>query len=171
MPFLEAAVRNIRRWEYVDSTRIGVWGWSGGGSMTLNALFRCPELYHTGMSVAPVTDQRHSDTIYEERCMVRPKDNPEGYEQGSPITDVKGLKGKLLIVHGTGDDNVHYQSTEAVVNAMIEANKKFTLMVYPNRTHAMSDGPNTRSHLFELLTRYLYENLPSGPEGQKCRLH
>lgn len=160
-----AAVRIIRRWEYVDSTRIGVWGWSGGGSMTLNALFRYPELYHTGMSVAPVTDQRYYDTIYQERYMGRPKDNPEGYEQGSPITHVKGLMGNLLIVHGTGDDNVHYQSTEAVVNAMIEANKKFTMMVYPNRTHDISEGPNTRRHLFELLTRYLNENLPAGPEG------
>ncbi len=158
-----AAARQIRRWPFVDSTRVGIWGWSGGGSMTLNALFMYPELYHTGMSVAPVSDQRYYDAIYQERYMGLLKDNREDYTQGSPITHVEGLRGNLLLVHGTGDDNVHYQNSEALINAMIKANKRFTMMAYPNRTHGISEGENTRRHLYELLTWYLNENLPAGP--------
>jgi dipeptidyl-peptidase-4 len=148
---------------YVDSTRIGIWGWSGGGSMTLNMLFRHPDLYHTGMSVAPVTNQRFYDTIYQERYMGLPENNPDGFKNGSPITFAHQLKGNLLLVHGTGDDNVHYQSAEALVNELIKNNKVFTMMAYPNRTHGIREGRNTTRHLFELLTRYLRANLPPGP--------
>lgn len=158
-----AAIRKIRQWSYVDSTRIGVWGWSGGGSMTLNLLFRSPELYQTGMSVAPVSDQHLYDAIYQERYMGLPSMNEEAFKEGSPITHVEGLKGNLLIVHGTGDDNVHYQSTEKVVNAMIAANKHFTMMAYPNRSHGIYEGRGTTRHLYHLLTRYLTDNLPAGP--------
>lgn len=158
-----AAVRAIiKERPYVDAKRIGIWGWSGGGSMTLNALFRYPDLYHTGMSVAPVADQRYYDTIYQERYMGLPEDNKEGYKNGSPITFAHQLKGNLLLVHGTGDDNVHYQNTEALINALVAANKPFTMMAYPNRTHSIKEGKNTRLHLFELLTRYLEQNLPTG---------
>ncbi|MDZ7291450.1 MAG: S9 family peptidase [candidate division KSB1 bacterium] len=159
-----AACRVIRRWPFVDSTRIAIWGWSGGGSMTLNMLFRYPELYHTGMSVAPVTDEHYYDTIYQERYMGLPKDNPEGYKNGSPITFAHQLKGNLLLVHGTGDDNVHYQNSEALINALIKENKPFTMMAYPNRSHGIFEGQNTRRHLYELLTRYLHEHLPAGPQ-------
>lgn len=96
--------------------------------------------------------------------MALPEGNAEGYKRGSSINFVDRLKGNLLLVHGTGDDNVHYQNSEALVNALVAANKPFTLMAYPNRTHAISEGPNTSRHLFELLTRYLHENLPSGPK-------
>lgn len=160
-----AACRVIRRWPFVDSTRIGIWGWSGGGSMTLNMMFRAPELYHTGMSVAPVTDQRYYDTIYQERYMGLPSDNPEGYKNGSPITFASQLKGNLLLVHGTGDDNVHYQSSEALINALVKANKPFTMMAYPNRSHGIFEGQGTTRHLYELLTRYLHEHLPPGPKS------
>jgi dipeptidyl-peptidase-4 len=134
--------------------------------MTLNMLFRHPEIYQTGMSVAPVTNQRFYDTIYQERYMGLPTDNEAGFTNGSPITHVDGLEGNLLLVHGTGDDNVHYQSSEALVNALIEKNKEFTMMAYPNRTHAIREGENTSRHLFELLTRYLEQHLPPGPSLQ-----
>ncbi|RKY89917.1 S9 family peptidase [candidate division KSB1 bacterium] len=158
-----AAKAIIKKFPFVDPERIGIWGWSGGGSMTLNMLFRYPDIYRTGMSVAPVSNQRYYDTIYQERYMGLPEDNPEGYKNGSPITFAHQLKGNLLIVHGTGDDNVHFQSTEAVVNELIKHNKKFTMMAYPNRSHGIYEGKNTTKHLFELLTRYLKENLPAGP--------
>lgn len=158
-----AACRVIRQWPFVDSTRIAIWGWSGGGSMTLNMLFRYPELYHTGMSVAPVADQRYYDTIYQERYMGLPQENVHGYKNGSPITFAENLKGNLLLVHGTGDDNVHYQNAEAVINALVSANKPFTMMSYPNRSHGINEGRNTSLHLFELLTRYLKQHTPPGP--------
>jgi dipeptidyl-peptidase-4 len=157
-----AANRIMREWSFVDSTRIGIWGWSGGGSMTLNMMFRFPELYQTGLSVAPVPDQRLYDAIYQERYMGIPQENAEGYREGSPITHAEGLEGNLLIVHGTGDDNVHYQGTERLINRLIELNKPFTMMAYPNRSHSISEGPNTTRHLYELLTRYLMEHLPPG---------
>jgi dipeptidyl-peptidase-4 len=151
------------RFKFVDDSRIGIWGWSGGGSMTLNMMFRYPEIYKTGMSVAPVANQRYYDTIYQERYMGLPQQNAEDYKRGSPITFAENLKGNLLVVHGSGDDNVHYQNTEALINVLVAANKPFTMMEYPNRTHSISEGPNTTRHLYELLTRYLKQNLPSGP--------
>lgn len=160
------AARAIGRWPMVDSTRIGVWGWSGGGSMTLNLLFRYPDVYRTGMSVAPVPDMRLYDTIYQERYMGLPQDNEEDYKQGSPITFADRLKGNLLVVHGSGDDNVHYQGTERLVNALVAANKPFTMMAYPNRTHGIFEGEGTTLHLYNLLTRFLQTNLPAGPVGR-----
>ena len=116
---------------FIDRDRVGVWGWSGGGSNTLNAMFRFPDIYKVGVSVAPVPDQRLYDTIYQERYMGLPQDNAEGYRVGSPINFAEGLKGKLLLVHGSGDDNVHYQGTERLVNRLVELGKPFDLMVYP----------------------------------------
>ncbi len=147
---------------YVDKDRIGIWGWSGGGQMTLNMLFRHPEMYHTGIAVAFVSDQRLYDTVYQERFMGLPDDNESGYTNGSPITFADGLKGNLLIIHGTGDDNVHYQSFERMLNELIKHNKKFTMMSYPNRSHSLSEGENTKRHLYELMLSYLKENLPAG---------
>jgi len=153
----------IKSWPYVDPDRIGIWGWSGGGSMSLNAIFRYPELYHTAMAIAFISNQRFYDTIYQERYMGLPDDNEEGYKNGSPITFAHQLKGNLLIIHGTGDDNCHYQSCEALINELIKHGKHFSMMSYPNRTHAIKEGENTKRHLYELLTRYLKENLPAGP--------
>ena len=158
-----AAVRRIREWPFVDPARVGSWGWSGGGQMTLNALFRYPDLYSTGIAVAFVSDQRLYDTIYQERFMARPEDNPEGYRLGSPITFADQLNGNLLIVHGTGDDNVHYQSAERLIDALVKAKKRFTMMAYPNRSHGISEGENTSLHLHDLMTSYLERHLPPGP--------
>jgi dipeptidyl-peptidase-4 len=156
------AARAIGKWPYVDPTRIAIWGWSGGGSATLNAMFRYPDVYQVGMAVAPMADLRYYDTIYQERYCGLPQDHPDEYKQSSPTTFAGQLKGKLLIVHGTGDDNVHYQATELLVNALVAANKPFTIMPYPNRSHGIFEGPGTQRHLFGLLTRYLNENLPAG---------
>jgi dipeptidyl-peptidase 4 len=158
----EAVRRILKDRPYVDSKRVGIWGWSGGGSMTLNAIFRYPDLYTTAIAVAFVSNQRYYDTIYQERYMGLPGDNEEGYTQGSPITFAKQLKGHLLLVYGTGDDNCHYQNCEALINELVKQNKLFSLMAYPNRTHGISEGANTRRHFYETLTRYLRENLPAG---------
>jgi len=157
-----AAAKAIAKRPFVDPTRIGIWGWSGGGSSTLNAMFRYPEVYSVGMSVAPVPDIHYYDSIYQERYCGLPQDHPEEWKQSSPVTFAGQLKGNLLVVHGTGDDNVHYQGTEALVNALVAANKPFSMMSYPNRSHGIFEGPNTTRHLFGLLTRYLLEKLPAG---------
>jgi dipeptidyl-peptidase-4 len=155
------AARQLARRPYVDSTRFAVWGWSGGGSMTLNLMFRSPELYRTGMAVAPVSDQRYYDTIYQERYMGLPQQNVDGYRRGSPINFAKNLRGNLLLVHGSGDDNVHFQNSEVLIDALVAANKPFTMMAYPGRTHCICEGDGTTVHLFELLTRYLNERMPA----------
>jgi len=153
-----AAARAIARLPYVDATRIGIWGWSYGGFMALNTITQAPDVYKMAVAVAPVTHWKYYDTIYTERYMGLPRDNAAGYDRGSPLTYAKNLRGKLLMVHGSGDDNVHYQNTEAMVNALVAANKPFELMVYPNRTHSITGG-TTRQHLFGLLTRFVEENL------------
>jgi dipeptidyl-peptidase-4 len=145
---------------YLDPERVGVWGWSGGGSMTLNAMFRYPEIYRTGIAIAHVADQRLYDTIYQERYMGLPQDNPEGFRLGSPITHAGGLTGDLLIIHGTGDDNVHYQSTEQLIDRLVALDRDFELMVYPNRAHGISEGRNTSRHLYRTMTQFLLEHLP-----------
>jgi dipeptidyl-peptidase 4 len=147
---------------YVDLSRVAVWGKSGGGSNTLNLMFRSPDLYKVGISVAPVPDQRLYDTIYQERYMGLPQENAEGYQSGSPIHFAEGLKGQLLLIHGTGDDNVHFQGTQRLINRLVELGKPFDFMEYPNRTHALSEGPGTRLHLHTLIARYLIEHLPAG---------
>jgi len=161
-----AAARVIAKWPFVDSTRIGIWGWSGGGSSTLNAMFRYPDIYSVGMSVAPVPDIHYYDSIYQERYCGLPQDHPEEWKQSSPVTFAGQLKGSLLVVHGTGDDNVHYQGTEALINALVAANKQFSMMAYPNRSHGIYEGPGTSRHLYGLLARYLTEKLPAGAAMQ-----
>jgi len=157
-----AARQIIDRYPFVDSSRIGIWGWSGGGSMTLNMLFRYPGIYKTGMSVAPVADQHLYNNIYQERYMGLPRENEEAYKEGSPVTHAENLKGNLLLMHGSGDDNVHYQNTEVLVNELIKHNKVFTMLSYPNRSHGIYEGKNTSRHVREMLTWYLLDNLPGG---------
>jgi dipeptidyl-peptidase 4 len=147
----------------VDLSRVGIWGWSGGGSNTLNALFRSPDLFKVGVSVAPVPDQTLYDTIYQERYMGLPESNPEGYRLGSPINFAAGLNGKLLLVHGSGDDNVHFQGSERLVNRLIELGKPFDFMEYPNRSHSISEGRGTSLHIHSLIARYFLEHLAAGP--------
>ncbi|HEX4439897.1 MAG TPA: S9 family peptidase [Thermoanaerobaculia bacterium] len=151
---------------YLDPERVASWGWSGVGSMTLNLLFRSPDVYKVGMSVAPVPDQALYDTIYQERYMGLPQQNAEGYKKGSPINFAEGLKGKLLLVHGSGDDNVHYQGSERLVNRLVALEKPFDFMVYPNRTHAINEGEGTSFHLHARLARYLLENMPPGSNAR-----
>ena len=147
------------RWSYIDLDRVGIWGHSGGGSMTLNMLFRYPELYKVGISLAPVADQRLYDSIYQERYSGLLTDYAEGYKQSSPITHAKNLQGKLLLVHGTGDDNVHYQGTERLINELIKHNRQFDFMSYPNRSHGIREGTGTTLHLKTMMTDYFNEHL------------
>ncbi len=157
-----AAARAIGRWPFVDSTRLGIWGWSYGGFMSLNGITQAPDVYAAAIAVAPVTHWKYYDTIYTERYNGLPQRNREGYDRGSPLTYAANLRGHLLMVHGTGDDNVHYQNTEAMINALVAANRPFQIMAYPNRNHGITGG-NTTRHLRELLTRFLEERLPPGP--------
>ena len=150
------------RFSFIDGDRIGIWGWSGGGSMTLNMMFRYPKLYHTGMSIAPVPDQRLYDNIYQERYSGIPQLMPESYEKGSPITYAQQLEGNLLVVHGTADDNVHYQGTEVLINELVKHNKIFSMLAYPGRSHSIKEGEGTTLHLQTTLTHYLNQNLPPG---------
>ncbi|MPT48556.1 MAG: S9 family peptidase [Sphingobium sp.] len=145
---------------YIDPARIGVWGWSGGGAMTMNAMFRYPDLYRMGIAVAGPADQLLYNAIYQERYMGLPDDNADGYFKGSPINFAQNLKGDLLIVHGTGDDNVHYQNAEQLVDRLIAFNKRFSMMSYPGRGHGISEKPGTRLHLFTTITDYLHDHLP-----------
>ena len=159
-----AALRALeKQWQFIDADRVGIWGWSGGGSMSLNAIFRHPDLYKTAIAIAFISDQTLYDTIYQERYMGLPSDNADGYRNGSPITFADGLKGNLLIIHGTGDDNCHFQSCERLINALVALNKPFSMMAYPNRSHGIFEGPGTSRHLYETMTRYLETNLPAGP--------
>ena len=144
---------------YLDGSRVAIYGTSGGGSNTLNAMFRFPDVYKVGIAIGPVPDQRLYDSIYEERYMGLPSENPRGYFIGSPINFAEGLRGRLLLVHGTGDDNVHFQGTERLINRLIELEKSFDVMVYPNRTHSLSEGAGTTLHVQRLIARYLLEHL------------
>ena len=159
-----AAVRAVLKSRpYLDPGRVGTWGWSGGGSMSLNAIFKYPDLYHTAIAVASVPDQRHYDTIYQERYMGTPQDNARAFRRGSPINFAQKLKGNLLIIHGAVDDNCHYQTYLKLADKLIRHNKQFSMMTYPRGTHAIKEGKNTRRHLYETMTRFLNEHLPPNP--------
>ncbi len=156
------ATKEILKWDFVDPERVAVWGHSGGGSATLNLMFRYPEIYKTGISLAAVANQLTYDNIYQERYMGLPQENREDFVAGSPITYAKNLKGNLLYIHGTGDDNVHYQNAEMLVNELVKYNKQFQFMPYPNRTHSIDEGEGTTEHLSTLYTNYLKLNCPPG---------
>jgi dipeptidyl-peptidase-4 len=147
---------------YVDLSRVGVFGWSGGGSMTLNLMFRHPDLYSVGFAGAPVPDQALYDSIYQERYMGLPGPNAKGYHDGSPLSFAEGLKGKLMIVHGSGDDNVHFQGTQRLINRLIALNKQFHFMEYPNRRHGVQGSDPV--HLDTLRYSFFEEYLPAGPK-------
>jgi dipeptidyl-peptidase 4 len=157
------AARALSDRPYVDRERIGIWGWSYGGFMSLNSLFQHGDIFRTAVAVSPVTHWALYDNVYTERFNGLPSKNQEGYDRGSPLTYVRGLRGNLLLIHGSGDDNVHFQNSEMLINALVAANKPFTLMEYPNRTHCICQGRNTQVHLFELITRYLDQNLKAAP--------
>lgn len=149
-----AAKQIFKTYPFIDTDKVGMWGWSGGGQMTMNCLFRYPEIYNSGLAVAFVADQRLYDNIYQERYMGLLEDNEANYIAGSPITHAKNLKGNLMIIHGTADDNVHYQSFERLTNELIKHNKMFDMMSYPMRSHRINERENTTLHLRETMARY-----------------
>ncbi len=156
------AAKKILELPYIDTSRVAVWGWSGGGSATLNLMFQHPEIYKTGIAIAAVGSQLTYDNIYQERYMGLPQENKQDFINGSPITYAKNLRGHLLYIHGTGDDNVHYQNAELLINELVKYNRQFQLMSYPNRTHSISEGAGTFTHLSTLYTQYLQANCPPG---------
>jgi len=144
--------------DYVDKNRIGIFGWSYGGFMAANALFRGADYFSTAIAVAPVSNWRYYDNIYTERFMRTPQENPDGYDNNSPINHVDKMKGDFLLFHGSADDNVHFQNTMDLITALVKANKQFNLMAYPNKNHGIYGG-NTRYHLYKKMTDFLYENM------------
>ncbi len=148
-----------RQFPYMDSTRIGINGWSGGGSQTLNCMFRYPEIFKVGIAIAGVANQLTYDNIYQERYMGTPQENPEGYKKGSPISYASGLQGELLLIHGTADDNVHYQNTEMLVNELVKYGKMFYEISYPMRTHSISERSNTTLHLRKSMLKFWLDKL------------
>ena len=156
------AAAEICKWPFVDTSRIAVWGWSGGGSATLNLMFQHPEIYKTGIAVAAVGNILTYDNIYQERYMGNPLETRDDYVKGSAITYAANLRGNLLYIHGSGDDNVHFDNAEMLLNALIKYNKTFQFMEYPNRTHAINEGEGTTEHLNNLFKNYLNAHCPGG---------
>lgn len=152
------AAKYLTGLKYVDKDRIGIFGWSYGGYMSLSCLFKSPDMFKMAISVAPVTNWRFYDTIYTERFMRTPQENPEGYDENSPINFVQGMKGKLLLIHGMEDDNVHFQNSVELTESLVDAEIQFDMQFYPNKNHNIS-GRNTTFHLYERMTGFVLENL------------
>ena len=155
---LIATAKEIQGFSYVDPQRIGVMGWSYGGFMASLAITKGADVFKMAIAVAPVTNWRNYDNIYTERFMRTPKENPDGYDANSPVNFVNLFKGKFLLIHGSADDNVHYQNSMELVNAMVKADKQFDLFIYPNRNHGIYGG-NTRNHLFNMMLNFIEKNL------------
>lgn len=156
------AAKEVLKWKFIDSDRVAVHGWSGGAAVTLNLMFQYPEIYKTGIAVAAVVDQHFYDNIYTERYMGLPSENEATYIKASPVTYAKNLKGNLLYIHGTGDDNVHYKNAEVLINELVKNDKMFDLMIYPNRSHSIDEGEGTDQHLLDTFIRYIEKNCPPG---------
>ncbi len=154
--------KEVFKWGFIDTDRVAVWGWSGGGASTLNLLGQYPDIYQTGISIAPVTNQLLYDNIYQERYMGLPQENEADFIRGSALTYAKNVRGNLLLIHGTGDDNVHYQNAEVYINELIKHGVSFDMMAYPNRSHSINEGEGTSEHLARLYTRYLRQQCPAG---------
>ena len=161
-----AAAKQLGELPYIDASRIGIWGWSYGGFMSSNALFKGHDVFKMAIAVAPVTSWRFYDTIYTERYMTTPQENPSGYDDNSPINHVDKLKGDFLLIHGSGDDNVHLQNTMRMVEALIQADKQFEWMIYPDKNHGIYGG-NTRVHLYKKMTNFIHQTLGDKREYQK----
>ncbi len=154
--------KEIMKWPFIDASRIAICGWSGGGASTLNALFQYPDIYKTGIAIAAITNELNYDNIYTERYMGLPQENMQDFINCSPITYAKNLQGNLLYIHGTGDDNVHYQNAEQLINELVKQGKQFSFMAYPNRTHGIREGEGTTAHLQKLCANFLKANCPPG---------
>ena len=150
--------KELQSYAYVDASRIGIQGWSFGGFMTSLAMTKASAIFKMGIAVAPVTNWKYYDNIYTERFMRTPQENKEGYEQNSPVNFCNSLSGNYLLIHGSGDDNVHFQNSMEMINALVKADKQFDFFVYPNRNHGIYGG-NTRNHLYTLLLNYTLNNL------------
>ncbi|MDB9720716.1 S9 family peptidase [Winogradskyella sp.] len=161
-----SAAKALGALPYIDASRIGIWGWSYGGFMSSNALFKGNDVFKMAIAVAPVTSWRFYDTIYTERYMTTPQENPSGYDENSPINHVDKLQGDFLLIHGSGDDNVHLQNTMRMVEALIQANKQFEWMIYPDKNHGIYGG-NTRLHLYSKMTNFLNKTLGDKLEVNK----
>lgn len=155
----KAAKKMVATYSFIDEKRIGIWGWSGGGQMSLHCMFRHSDIYKTSIAVAFVSQQILYDNIYQERYMGLPNDNIEGYREGSPLTHAHKLLGNLMIIHGTGDDNVHYQNFEMLVNELIKNNKLFTMLSYPMRDHGIWQRENTTLHMRRSMEKFWKDNL------------
>jgi dipeptidyl-peptidase-4 len=153
-----AAAKTLGKLPYIDHNRIGIWGWSFGGHVATHCLLTGNDVFSFAIAVAPVTNWRFYDTIYTERFMRTPQENPEGYDLNSPINYADQLKGNFLIIHGSGDDNVHVQNTMRMAEALIQAGKQFEWMIYPDKNHGISGG-NTRKHLYTKMTNFIFKNL------------
>jgi dipeptidyl-peptidase 4 len=165
-----AAVQSLEKThDYIDPQRVGVWGWSGGGTETLNLMFRYPDIYSVGVSVASVPDQRLYDSIYQERYLGLPQDSPKAYQQSSAINFADGLRGHLLVMHGSGDDNVHFQGFELLANKLISLGKQFDMRVYPGRTHGIFEGEGTTEDVYTNILAYFLTHLPAGPQPAVSR--
>ncbi|MDE2782382.1 MAG: prolyl oligopeptidase family serine peptidase, partial [Gemmatimonadota bacterium] len=149
--------------QYVDVSRVGIWGWSGGGSNTLNSLFRKPDVYHVGIAVVPKPQPHLYNAWFQEIYMETVETNPEGYRVSAPINYAEGLEGDLLIIHGTGETNTHLEIVEGLVDRLVELGKTFDYTAYPNRNHGLSEGAGTVVHVRMLMVRYLLDHLPPGP--------
>ena len=159
-----AALKELGRMRsYVDLSRVGIWGWSGGGSNTLNSMFRKPDMYHVGIAVVPKPQPHLYNAWFQEIYMRTREVNADGYEKAAPINFADGLKGKLLMITGSGETNTHIQIIEGLVDRLVEIGKPFDYMVYPNRDHGLSEGPGSVVHVRMLIIRYLMQNLPAGP--------
>ena len=154
-----AAAKKLAERSYIDEDNIGIWGWSFGGFMSTNALLKGSDIFSTAIAVAPVTSWRFYDTVYTERYMQTPQENASGYDENSPINYADKLEGNYLLVHGTGDDNVHVQNSMRMINALIEANKQFDMFIVPDRTHGIYKGANTRLNLYTKMTNFVEEHL------------
>ena len=156
----KAAKEILKTYDFLDAENVGIWGWSGGGQMTLNCMFKYPEIYSTGLAVSFVSDQRLYDATYQERYMGLLTENKTGYHDGSPINFAQNLQGALMIIHGTADDNVHYQSFEMLIDRLIADNKMFEMMSYPMRSHSIRERENTSYHLRQTMEKFWKKNLP-----------
>ena len=161
-----AAAKKLGELPYIDESRIGIWGWSYGGFMSSNALFKGNDVFKMAIAVAPVTSWRFYDTIYTERYMTTPQENPSGYDENSPINHVDKLKGDFLLIHGSGDDNVHLQNTMRMVEALVQADKQFEWMIYPDKNHGIYGG-NTRLHLYKKMTNFINKTLGDKRDTEK----